>query len=252
MPKVPWQVRAVTKDLITNTADFALFLMAFGAGIMAGGYNTKAVHKAAYFAEGLSVESIGRAIRLNREKGWIKRDLGITREGQKRIGAMFPEARRYPKRWDNTWYLISFDIPRTLNHQRNRLRDFLRKIGFGKLHDSLWICPHNFLGDVLEHAATENINDYLIPAISNEVGRARSRELADQVWKLGELDMRYLKFINVLAQGKPATPELFLEYVSIVRDDPFLPEPLLSEGWYGSEAHVLAQKHFFQMLARRK
>ncbi len=252
MPKVPWQVRAFTRDLLTNTADLALFLVAFGAGLASGGRSVKAVHKAANFAEGLSVESIGRAIRLSREKGWIKRDLDITREGQKRVRAMFPEARHYPKRWNNTWYLISFDIPRTLNRTRDRLRDALRRIGFGKLHDSLWICPSDFLGDVLEYAAVEKIGKYLIPAISSEVGRARSRELADQVWKLKALDYRYLMFINALAQGKPASPELFLEYIRIVRDDPFLPVPLLPEGWYGGEAHALARKHFSQILREQK
>ncbi len=252
MPKVPWQVRAFTHDLLTNTADFALFLIAFGVGVMVGGRNTMAVHKAAYFAQDLTVDSIARAIRLSREKGWIKRDLNMTREGQKRVRAMFPQPRNYPKRWDNTWHLISFDIPRTLNHARNRLRDVLRRVGFGKLHDSLWICSQDFLGDVLEYAATEKIGDYLIPAISSEVGRARSRELADQVWKLKELDYRYLMFINALAQGKPASPELFLEYISIVRDDPFLPVPLLPEGWYGVEAHALARKHFSQVLREQK
>ena len=108
MPKVPWQVRAVTRDILINTADLALFLVAFGAKVMVGGRSTKAVYAAGDFAQGLSVES--------------------------------------------------------------------------------------------------------------------------------------------MARGKPASPELYFEYLSIIRDDPFIPEPLLPEGWYGFEAHALARKNFSQML----
>lgn len=177
-----------------------------------------------------------------------KKDLTVTRAGQKRLSSLLPQPRRYPSRWNNTWYLLSFDIPRSLNHQRDRLRDLLRQLGFGRLHDSLWIAPQNFLGDVLACAETEKFDHYLIPAISKELGRARSKDLADRVWKLKEIDMRYLNFINALEQGKPPAPQLFLEYASILRDDPFLPRPLLSEGWFGDKAHMVARKHFPAML----
>ena len=249
MPKVPWQIKAFSHNLLTTAADLALYLAAFGAGLAVSGRSTKGVHAAAHFAEGISIDTISRAIRTSREKGWIKRDLTITREGQKRLSSLLPQVRSYPRRWNNTWYLVSFDIPRNLNYKRDCLRQECKGLGFGKLHDSLWISPQNFLGDILAHANDARIGQYLIPAISKELGRSRSRDLADQVWNLREIDLQYLTFINALAQRKPASPELFLNYTNTLSRDPFLPIPLLPEGWFGAQAHALAQKTFPTMMA---
>lgn len=252
MPKLPWQIKAFSYNLLTTAADLALYLAAFTAGLAVSGRSTKGVHAAAHFAEGVSLDTITRAVQTSREKGWIKSDLTVTYEGQKRLSSLLPQIRSYPRRWNNTWYLISFDIPRNLNYKRDCLRQECKRLGFGKLHDSLWIAPQNFLGDVLEHAKTAHIEQHLIPAISKELGKARSRDLADQVWNLRGIDMQYLKFINALAQGKPATPELFLQYTSALSRDPFLPVPLLPEGWFGAQAHALAQKTFPQMMTMLK
>lgn len=248
MPKLPWQIKAFSYNLLTTAADLALYLAAFGAGLMVSGRSTKGVHQAAHFAEGITLDTITRAIRTSREKGWIKDDLTVSYEGQKRLSSLLPQVRSYPRRWNNTWYLASFDVPRNLNYKRDCLRQECKRLGFGKLHDSLWISPQNFLGDILEHAKTARIEQYLIPAISKELGQARSRDLANQVWNLSETDFQYLKFINALAQGKPATPELFLQYTRALARDPFLPIPLLPEGWLGPQAHALAQKNFPQMI----
>ena len=231
----------------------ALFLAAFGVGLSVRGKNVKAVHSAANWAEGITVDNIRRALRTSREKGWIKQDLSVTRQGQKRLSTLIPLPRQYPKRWNNTWYLISFDIPRALNYKRDRLRDTLKRLGFGKLHDSLWISPQDFLGDVADFATVDKVGSYLIPAISKELGKERSRDLADRVWKLRELEMRYFRFINALTKpGEPPSSKLFIEYASILADDPFIPIPLLPEDWHGPAAHNLAQKHFSHMLKMLK
>jgi len=205
------------------------------------------VHQAASWAEGITYDSITRSLKLGREKGWIKRDLNISREGQQRLKALFPQPSNYPKRWGGVWHLISFDIPRTLNAKRDALRAVLKKLGFGKLHDSLWISPHPLLGDVMDHVASIKTEAYVLPATSQELGKKRSRELATQVWKLNELDLRYVKLLGALEQGKKTKEELFFEYLSIVADDPFLPQPLLPEGFYGMQAHTRSRKEFAQM-----
>lgn len=252
MPYSPSQIKDATKNFLVTTTDFALFLLAFGMELGAAGYSSRGVHRAASFAENISYDSIVRSIKHAREKGWIKGDLTMSREGERRLAALFPLPRPYPKRWNETWYLISFDIPRTLNYKRNRLRQALKKLGFGKLHESLWISPQALLGDVIEWSENERMAQYLLPATSKELGRKRSQMLANDVWKIKQLHLRYVNWIGAMSQAAASSrrEELFFEYLNIVRDDPFLPLPLLREGFAGIEAHAVARKAFSDLFKR--
>ena len=86
---------------------------------------------------------------------------------------------------------------------------------------------------------THRLDAHVILATSRELGTKHSQELADRVWHIEELDMRYLNFINASVREAKPPAELALEYLAIVKDDPFLPRPLLREGWMGDKAHRL-------------
>lgn len=244
MATLSWQVKALSKNFLKTTADLALFLTAFGIGVTSEGYSSRGVHRAANWAEGVSYDSLRRALQHGRARGWIKRDLTVSREGQKRLAALLPQPRKYPKRWSGMWHLISFDIPRTLNYKRNQLREVLKKLGFGKLHESLWIHPWSFLGDVIQWAETAKVAHHILPATSKELGREHSQTLAEKVWKLKELDLRYVNWLGAMAQSKKSKEELFFGYLDIIQDDPFLPLTLIRENFYGPRAHALARKEF--------
>jgi len=47
------------------------------------------------------------------------------------------------KKWDGRWRLVSFDIWEKHRNKRDRLRWLLHKIGFKKVHASLWIYPYD-------------------------------------------------------------------------------------------------------------
>ena len=47
-----------------------------------------------------------------------------------------------PKRWDKKWRLVTFDIPEEYRQGRDALRDVLRKLGFYKLQQSVFIYPY--------------------------------------------------------------------------------------------------------------
>ncbi|MDO8505835.1 MAG: PaaX family transcriptional regulator C-terminal domain-containing protein [bacterium] len=236
------QCKEISLDAIKNTTDFVLFMLAFGVGLGVSGRSTRGVHRAAQFAEGVNVDQIRRAIAHMRSKGWIKRDLHVTREGQKRISTFIPEVRKYPKRWSGVWYLVSFDIPERIAWKRNNFRIALSRMGFGKLHASLWISPYNFLGDVARYCKSEQLQKFVLPAISNKVGTRMSQELADQVWRLEQLNDSYRAWIEQCGKGI-TDPEdhfkLIFEYSALLRRDPFLPKPLLPSPWYGEQSHKL-------------
>ncbi len=186
-----------------------------------------------------------RAFRQLREKGYIKHDLSPTREGQKRLHVCFPQPRAYPPRWDNTWYLVSFDIPERIAYKRRLLREALRALGFAKLHESLWISPFKVLWDVRAYAKKEQLDFYIMLAISKEVGTERSQALAARLFKLEELNQGYAALLRVVGSA-PHNQEdivsLIFQYYSLLTRDPFLPRPLLGDGWCGDKAHAWFKK----------
>lgn len=45
--------------------------------------------------------------------------------------------------WKGTWYLCSFDIPENAKKDRDKLRKILLQAGFIRIHQSLYVYPHN-------------------------------------------------------------------------------------------------------------
>ncbi len=48
-----------------------------------------------------------------------------------------------PKRWDNRWRVVIFDIPERRRKVRVSLRSFMGQYGFVRLQDSVWIYPYD-------------------------------------------------------------------------------------------------------------
>lgn len=65
----------------------------------------------------------------------------ITENGKKRIlrAALDELAIVKPKKWDGTWWLISYDLPQNLINQRKILRNYLRAWKFYPLHESVYL-----------------------------------------------------------------------------------------------------------------
>ncbi|MDP2930577.1 MAG: hypothetical protein Q8N56_03170, partial [bacterium] len=149
----------------------------------------------------INYRSLKRAISHAMDRGWIKGDLNITLEGQKRLKKILPGA-DYTKKWDGNWYLVSFDIPEKLRGKRNILRAVLRRLGFGRLQNSVWISPFNLLGDIEKTVDDLDIAPYVILSISDKVGREESRTLAGRIWHISAFQKEYLEFIQKCKTGK--------------------------------------------------
>jgi DNA-binding transcriptional regulator PaaX len=50
---------------------------------------------------------------------------------------------RKPKRWDNKWRLLIFDISERRRGLRDKIRHILLTIGFVRLQDSVWAYPYD-------------------------------------------------------------------------------------------------------------
>lgn len=58
------------------------------------------------------------------------------------------------KRWDRRWRVIIFDIPERRRKVRDDLRTMMRRFGFYRLQDSVWVYPHD-CEDVISLAKAE-------------------------------------------------------------------------------------------------
>ncbi len=68
----------------------------------------------------------------------------ITGKGTRAIGAAIGKTRAMlgKKPWDKKWRMVAFDIPQEHGSARARIRGILRRAGFVKLQQSIWVFPH--------------------------------------------------------------------------------------------------------------
>lgn len=237
---LPEPLKDAARGLLTTLADVVLFTAALPVGLLFTERTARGISESFSWAAGVNVKSIRRAISHARARGWIKYDLTVSRAGQKRLRGLLPARRPYPKKWNGVWHLVSFDIPEKISKKRDALRSGLKRLGFAPLHQSHWISPFDYLGDVKSDIRSLHLTPFVVFSRSNEVGQEEPPLLAARLWRTEEVDYRYLKFIGSVNAGKASLQELLLEYYSVLHDDPFLPRPLLPEHWFGDEAHGVA------------
>lgn len=70
----------------------------------------------------------------------------ITPAGQKTLALEQQKATLIDgkkRRWDKRWRVIIFDIPEKRRRTRDSLRITMRKLGFARLQDSVWVYPYD-------------------------------------------------------------------------------------------------------------
>ncbi|MSR84902.1 CRISPR-associated endonuclease Cas2 [Candidatus Uhrbacteria bacterium] len=89
-------------------------------------------------------------LRLDK-RGWIiarETDIGwkiqITKKGRTELLAyeLGQKGITKPKKWDQQWRLLIFDIPEKRKMIREQIRRFLQDVGFVRLQDSVWVHPY--------------------------------------------------------------------------------------------------------------
>lgn len=105
---------------------------------------------------------INYAVRRLRKRGLIKlshghggRRYALTADGQATLAKyeLKQQIIVAPRRWDNKWRIVIFDVREKRRACRDAIREALRRFGFKHLHDSVWIFPFK-CEDVVELART--------------------------------------------------------------------------------------------------
>lgn len=70
--------------------------------------------------------------------------LRLTKKGQAKLHSFEIRDWKFdkPKKWDEKWRMLIFDIPEKRKPLRNKIRYTLLDIGFLRLQDSVWIYPY--------------------------------------------------------------------------------------------------------------
>ncbi|OHA62117.1 MAG: CRISPR-associated endonuclease Cas2 [Candidatus Wildermuthbacteria bacterium GWA2_46_15] len=188
--------------------------------------------KADKIREMIDVSKMKRALRHVKEKGWVDEELKISKSGEQRLKDIFPV---FPVRssWDEKWYLVNFDVPEKFTRKRNILREKLKRLGFARLQNSVWISPYDFLGNVEKIIKEYQLEPYVIFSISPKVGPLKSKELAERIWNLGKVQEEHKAFIKKYeASRQKFSPfEIVNDYRRICEQDPQLPKELLPDDW---------------------
>ena len=107
-----------------------------------------AMAKLGILPTGRAVDSIRAARKRLVAQGYLRYEgtkLRLTQKGEARLRSL--QLRGYqierPKRWDNRWRVLIFDIPEKRKGLRDKIRRTLIAAGFVRLQDSVWLFPYD-------------------------------------------------------------------------------------------------------------
>lgn len=157
---------------------------------------------------------------------------------------------RWARHWDGQWRLVLFDVPTDQNTQRDLLRRYLHKRGFGYLQNSVWITPdpldqeQRILG-----GGKINVESLLLLEMRPCAG-ASDNDIVAGAWDFEHINHRYTCYLKVLkerprgALQNGAMAEAWQRWAAVEREawldavtnDPLLPERLLPSDYLGKTA----------------
>lgn len=119
----------------------------------------------------------------------------ITSQGTRRTQRDFPLMHFQNKSWDGKWRIVMFDISEIQKLKRDYLRDKLKELGFGMLQESVFITPHDIIKDFSEYVESIDLMDS-VDILEASYILGDPKEVAERVWKLGELNKKYLEILQ--------------------------------------------------------
>ncbi|MBI2476028.1 MAG: CRISPR-associated endonuclease Cas2 [Candidatus Taylorbacteria bacterium] len=96
----------------------------------------------------------------------------LTKEGERTLELMKAQQiqnARQPKRWDQKWRLIIFDIKEKRKHIRNTLRNTLSALGFTRLQNSVWVYPYDCEDLIILLKARHEIGREVLYVIADKI-----------------------------------------------------------------------------------
>lgn len=258
-------LNALGEDFFSSAIDATLWSVVFLADLMVPQPKNSAVYRsglvADHFLDKHNYETIKHAVANARRHGFIKK-IGrgrraipeITEAGKKRLTTILP-AYDEKRVWDQRLHLVTYDIPEKKRHDRELLREYLRRIGCGMLQESVWITPYNPIDTIRTFIEENNLaGTIIISDLGSDasIGEEDIHTLLERIYKLDKLNDRYEELLKDSRQQKNGGHNLLLSYLAILRDDPQLPFSLLPSWWKGDEAYHRVKNQAKELLFKMR
>ena len=97
--------------------------------------------------------------------------LSITKSGQNALGKAVSNTFALLKKatWDHKWRIVVFDIPEDDKLLRNRVRNILKRAGFFRLQQSVWVFPHE-CNELVQLIKTESgLSKYILYGVLDRI-----------------------------------------------------------------------------------
>ena len=166
----------------------------------------------------------------------------LTEKGFYELCLKFPFFRFLKEDWDSKWRIISYEIPETKRHLRDRLRREMEGWGLGPWHRSFWITPHPIIPDLRQLVFGKEEEQY-VQAFEADHAFGDKDILIEKVWEKSNLDKKYRelfkKWHDILSSQKERLEKFTVvinSYVRVLKEDPGLPMDLLGKNWIGYES----------------
>lgn len=242
----------LTHGLLASVTDLTLFTI-FLTLASAGKQSTyvgfdQAFTEAHDLLKAFNYRKIVRALLSLKKQGLISykrkqlaRSIHLTHEGKSYINSLLP-LYKGKRKWEGRIYLITYDIPETYRRHRSLIRGYLKHHSAVMLQESVWLTPFNPQPGLSQLIATLNLMGVIIVSDLGQDGAVGNEDLPallTRLYQLKKLNRRYQDFIQRHQHGLRTSTYSVIEYLSILKDDPQLPEELLPTDWQGEAANQL-------------
>lgn len=243
--------------------DISLFLICFGTGWVVSSMASRKRADLRPLKEMLKIYpelriKVRDALHMAKRDGYISEDYQeLTESGKDRLKDILPRYKRNPV-WSGSLWLITYDIAEKHKKDRELLRKFLIDQGYGRLQDSIYMAPFDPTNEVKRGVEELSIEgEVLISRMGKDghIGDMDIKELIGKIYKLDLVQSNYQIFISKVENNEISAenaPFLFLEYLSILKQDPQLPPQLLPSDWGGNKAYKLVKSELLPLLAKNK
>lgn len=248
----------LAEGVFSRTVDlslwFVIYLAALSTPQKVSGQLWRAQLAADDFISHVNYDVIKYAIMTAKRKGFVKKSRRhawpeITLAGKKRLASVLPQ---YDEKrvWDGRMHLVTYDIPEKRRDDRGILRDYLRRIGCGRLQDSVWITPYNPIDTIRSFIDDRGLRGTVIVSDlgkDGSIGEEYLQELVVRIYKLETVNKRYEEWLRDRQEIK-VTHWHIIQYLSILKDDPQLPFALLPQWWQGDRAYHKVKSYLQKLL----
>ncbi|MBI2123709.1 MAG: hypothetical protein HYU04_00440 [Candidatus Wildermuthbacteria bacterium] len=244
----PNKIQEITRGVVNTITDLILLeLMVFdhfidGPRTLSG--TLKQVQRNLQFVEERRIKNMFGNARI---KKWIDQKGLLTELGKAKINSQIPQYKPQ-KQWNGTWLIAAFDIPEKQRTARNIFRSYLKAKKFGKLQESVWISTQeNYCPEIENLIETHGLRPFVYTFFTKNVGAASQEQIAETVWKLSAINIKYKQYIKEYSGAQEKHLERIASFLAIAYADPQLPKELLPTDWQGERAfqiysHILERR----------